>query len=40
MLKKSMGAHLANAPMKFASPNGVAYFEALGWEVAEAGTAS
>ncbi len=31
MLRKSMGKHLENAPMKFAPPNGVAFFEALGW---------
>jgi len=34
MLGRSMGRHLANAPMKFAPQNGVAYFEALGWNVA------
>jgi methyltransferase (TIGR00027 family) len=33
MLQKSMGRHLASAPMKFASPDGVAYFEPLGWRV-------
>jgi methyltransferase (TIGR00027 family) len=33
MLQKGMGRHLANAPMKFAPPNGVAFFEALGWRV-------
>jgi methyltransferase (TIGR00027 family) len=33
MLRKSMGWHLASAPMVFAPPNGVAYFEALGWTV-------
>jgi methyltransferase (TIGR00027 family) len=32
---KSMGRHLASAPMKFAPPNGVAFFEALGWSVAQ-----
>jgi hypothetical protein len=26
-----MGRHFENAPMKFAPPNGVAFFEALGW---------
>jgi len=31
LLRKSMGVHLANAPMRFAPPNGIAYFEALGW---------
>ncbi|MBV8741981.1 MAG: class I SAM-dependent methyltransferase [Sinobacteraceae bacterium] len=35
MLRKGMGAHLANAQMKFAPRKGVAYFEELGWEVAE-----
>jgi methyltransferase (TIGR00027 family) len=29
MMRKEMGSHLANAPLKFAPPNGVAYFEAL-----------
>jgi len=33
MMRKSMGTHLTNAPMKFAPANGVAYFEALGWSV-------
>jgi methyltransferase (TIGR00027 family) len=31
MMKKSMGPQLANAPMKFAPANGVAFFEDLGW---------
>jgi hypothetical protein len=35
MMRKDMGTHLTNAPWKFAPPNGVAYFEALGWKVAE-----
>jgi methyltransferase (TIGR00027 family) len=35
MLRKSMGRHLQNAPMKFAPANGVAFFEALGWRGAE-----
>jgi methyltransferase (TIGR00027 family) len=35
MMRKGMGTHLTNAPMQFAPPNGVAYFEALGWKVAE-----
>ena len=35
MMKKSMGEHLANAPMKFAPANGIAFFEALGWHVAQ-----
>jgi len=34
MMRKDMGTHLANAPLKFAPPSGVAYFEALGWRVA------
>jgi methyltransferase (TIGR00027 family) len=33
MMHRSMGQHLASAPMKFAPPNGIAYFEALGWTV-------
>jgi methyltransferase (TIGR00027 family) len=33
MLQKSMGRHLASAPMKFGPSDGVAYFEALGWRV-------
>jgi methyltransferase (TIGR00027 family) len=33
MMRKDMGTHLANAPLKFAPPTGVAYFEALGWRV-------
>jgi methyltransferase (TIGR00027 family) len=35
-LRKSIGRYLLNAPMKFAPPNGVAYFEALGWKCADA----
>ncbi|MDP9082777.1 MAG: SAM-dependent methyltransferase [Pseudomonadota bacterium] len=35
MMRKGMGAHLTNAPMKFGPPNGVAYFEELGWSVVE-----
>jgi methyltransferase (TIGR00027 family) len=31
MMAKSMGAQLANAPMKFGPANGVAFFEDLGW---------
>jgi methyltransferase (TIGR00027 family) len=34
-LRKTMGEHLTNAPMKFAPPDGVAFFEALDWSVAE-----
>jgi hypothetical protein len=33
MMGRAMGRHLANAPMKFAPPDGVAFFEALGWSV-------
>ena len=33
MMMKTMGAQLTSAPLKFAPPNGVAYFEALGWAV-------
>jgi methyltransferase (TIGR00027 family) len=35
MLKKGMGAHLDNAPMKFAPPEGVAFFEALSWRASD-----
>jgi methyltransferase (TIGR00027 family) len=35
MMQQQMGAHLAKAPMKFAPPNGVAFFEAIGWKVVE-----
>jgi O-methyltransferase involved in polyketide biosynthesis len=31
MLRKGMGKHLDNAPMKFAPAEGVAFFEKLGW---------
>ena len=33
MMQRSMGAGLKNAPMKFAPPDGIAYFEALGWRI-------
>jgi methyltransferase (TIGR00027 family) len=33
MMKKSMGPKLENAPLKFGPPNGVAFFEELGWRV-------
>jgi methyltransferase (TIGR00027 family) len=33
MLHKGMGRHLVNAPIKFAPPNGVAFFEEIGWRV-------
>jgi hypothetical protein len=35
LMRDAMGAHLANAPLKFAPSNGVAFFEALGWQVTE-----
>ena len=35
MMQKGMGAALANAPLKFAPANGIAFFEALGWRVAQ-----
>lgn len=35
MLRKGMGTHLSNAPLKFAPANGIAFFEALGWRVAQ-----
>jgi methyltransferase (TIGR00027 family) len=35
MMRKGMGAHLTNAEMKFAPPNGVAYFEEFGWDAIE-----
>jgi methyltransferase (TIGR00027 family) len=36
MMQKSMGSQLVNAPMKFAPPNGVGFFESIGWNVAAA----
>jgi len=35
MLMKSMGRYLASAPMRFATQDGVGYFEALGWRVGQ-----
>jgi methyltransferase (TIGR00027 family) len=35
MMRKGMGNQLANAPMHFGPPNGVAFFEQLGWRVRE-----
>lgn len=32
-IMKSMRSELANAPMLFASPDGIAFFETLGWKV-------
>jgi hypothetical protein len=31
-IRRDMGALLENAPFKFAPPNGVAFFEELGWK--------
>jgi methyltransferase (TIGR00027 family) len=31
MIMRGMSGHLDNAPMKFAPPDGVAFFESLGW---------
>ncbi len=30
-LQKGLGAHMRNSPLKFAPPNGIAFFERLGW---------
>lgn len=35
MMNRRMGRHLANAPMQFAPSIGIAYFEALGWNVTQ-----
>lgn len=35
MMQRDMGDHLAQAPLKFAPPDGVAFFENLGWKVLE-----
>ena len=35
MMRTGMGATLQNAPLKFAPENGIAFFEALGWRVAQ-----
>jgi hypothetical protein len=35
MMRRQVGAQLANAPMKFAPSDGVGFFEALGWEARE-----
>jgi methyltransferase (TIGR00027 family) len=35
MMQQQMGVHLVKAPMKFAPPNGVSFFEAMGWKVVE-----
>lgn len=32
-MKKTMGSRLDSAPLKFGPPNGVAFFESLGWGV-------
>lgn len=31
-MRKTIGKYLRNAPMRFAPPDGVAYFESLGWQ--------
>ena len=35
LMNKGMGAHLTNAPLKFAPANGIAFFEGLGWRVGQ-----
>lgn len=35
MMRKSVGRDMNNAPFKFAPSNGVAFFEALGWQTRE-----
>jgi methyltransferase (TIGR00027 family) len=35
MMQRGLGSMFDNAPMKFAPANGVGFFEALGWRVAE-----
>jgi methyltransferase (TIGR00027 family) len=35
LMKKTMGSRLDNAPLKFGPPNGVAFFESLGWGVTQ-----
>jgi methyltransferase (TIGR00027 family) len=35
MMQRGMGEHLAQAPLKFAPPDGVAFFETLGWKALE-----
>lgn len=35
MMTRSMGPQLTNAPMKFGPPNGVAFFEDLGWRATQ-----
>jgi len=35
MMRRGMGVHLAQAPLKFAPPEGVVFFETLGWKVLE-----
>ena len=32
MMQKQMGANLNNAPLRFAPPNGIAFFESCGWK--------
>ena len=35
MMRKGMGDHLQNAPMKFAPADGIAFFEGLGWRASD-----
>jgi methyltransferase (TIGR00027 family) len=35
MLNRTMGVHLARAPLRFAPERGIAFFEAMGWKVKE-----
>lgn len=35
MMQKQMGSQLANAQLKFAAPDGVAFYERLGWKARE-----
>ncbi|HEY1239468.1 MAG TPA: SAM-dependent methyltransferase [Bryobacteraceae bacterium] len=35
MMQRDMGDHLAQAPLKFAPPDGVAFFETLGWKAVD-----
>jgi methyltransferase (TIGR00027 family) len=32
MMQRGMGEHLAGAPLKFAPPDGIGFFESLGWK--------
>ena len=35
MMQQSMGEHLAQAPLRFAPVEGIAFFESLGWKALE-----